>query len=224
MNGTGNAPEWFKADKYKTVADQAKAYPELEKKLGGFTGAPADGKYKVNMPEGVVGSLDLEHPMTKGLMEWAAQRQMSQEAFDEAIGMFAEYEASMVPSVEEVKATIGENADARIQAVGQWAQANLPADQFEQVRKAGQSVNAAQVFLALEAIVNKTRQPAMPKPGHDVPGVGISTEAEINALQAKINPLTGNRFYTEDAKYRANVEAMRIALYKNIQSPARSIT
>ena len=36
-------PEWYKADKYKSVAEQAKAYTELEKKFGGFTGAPKDG-------------------------------------------------------------------------------------------------------------------------------------------------------------------------------------
>jgi len=40
VNGEGEAPEYFKADKYKSVADQAKAYTELEKRFGGFTGAP----------------------------------------------------------------------------------------------------------------------------------------------------------------------------------------
>ena len=32
--GTGDAPEWFNSAKYKSIADQAKAYPELEKKFG----------------------------------------------------------------------------------------------------------------------------------------------------------------------------------------------
>ena len=45
--GEGDAPEWFKADKYKTVSDQAKAYVELESKFGGFKGAPKEGKYEV---------------------------------------------------------------------------------------------------------------------------------------------------------------------------------
>ena len=40
--GKGDAPEWFKADKYKTVADQAKAYKDLEGRFGSFTGAPEE--------------------------------------------------------------------------------------------------------------------------------------------------------------------------------------
>ena len=39
VKGTGDIPEWYKADKYKSVAEQAKAYPELLSKFGGFTGA-----------------------------------------------------------------------------------------------------------------------------------------------------------------------------------------
>jgi len=30
IKGTGDTPEWYKAEKYKSVADQAKAYTELE--------------------------------------------------------------------------------------------------------------------------------------------------------------------------------------------------
>ena len=40
--GNGDAPEYFKSDKYKTLADQAKAYTDLEKKFGSFTGAPEE--------------------------------------------------------------------------------------------------------------------------------------------------------------------------------------
>ena len=32
VGGEGEAPVWFKGDKYKTIADQAQAYPELEKR------------------------------------------------------------------------------------------------------------------------------------------------------------------------------------------------
>ena len=43
IKGSGETPEWFKADKYKSIADQAKAYTELEKRFGGFKGAPKEG-------------------------------------------------------------------------------------------------------------------------------------------------------------------------------------
>lgn len=44
VQGTGKRPEWFKGDKYGSVADQAKAYVDLEKRFGSFNGAPKDGK------------------------------------------------------------------------------------------------------------------------------------------------------------------------------------
>lgn len=43
IKGTGDVPEWYIADKYKSVSEQAKAYTELEKKFGGFKGSPKDG-------------------------------------------------------------------------------------------------------------------------------------------------------------------------------------
>jgi len=33
IKGSGDSPEWYKADKYKSVAEQAKAYTELEKEV-----------------------------------------------------------------------------------------------------------------------------------------------------------------------------------------------
>ena len=34
VEGQGDAPDWFKGDKYNTVADQAKAYKDLESSSG----------------------------------------------------------------------------------------------------------------------------------------------------------------------------------------------
>jgi len=52
ITGTGEKPEWFKDSKYKSVSEQAKAYTELEKRLGGFVGAPKEG-YQLNEELGV---------------------------------------------------------------------------------------------------------------------------------------------------------------------------
>ena len=71
VKGEGDVPEWFKADKYKSVAEQAKAYAGLESKLGAFTGAPKDG-YEVELPEGVDVELDSEDPMLVNFNDWAS--------------------------------------------------------------------------------------------------------------------------------------------------------
>jgi hypothetical protein len=215
-------PEWFLADKYKTVAEQAKAYVEAQKKLGGFTGAPKDGNYEIKLPSTVVGEIDPEHPMTQRLVEFARTKNMSQEAFSEAIGIFAEYEASLIPTLEDIHAEIGDNAVSRINSLGNWAKANLMPEELATFVEATSGSNAAAVVKAVEAIVAKTRQPSIGRPGTDAASSGPGTLAEINAMQARVNPKTGKRFYEEDAGYRANVENARMAYFK-AQQPANKV-
>jgi hypothetical protein len=71
IKGTGDTPEWYKGDKYKSVAEQAKAYTELEKKFGGFTGAPKDG---YSGPEGI----ESDDALLQELTEFAEKTGMSQ--------------------------------------------------------------------------------------------------------------------------------------------------
>lgn len=219
VKGVGKPPEWYKADKYKTVAAQAKAHTDLEKRFGAFTGAPENGVYEIKLPENLDGSLDVEHPLLKGLQTWAAEKQMSQEGFTEAITMLAEYEASLVPDISVIKAEVGENADARIAAVASWGKANLKPDEFETLREATSGQNAAAVFKTIEAVVAKSRQVRLPKPGEDVVAAQPGGEAAINAAQAKIGP-DGKRLYETDAAYRAKVEKMRFDYYNSAQKAA----
>ena len=104
----------------------------------------------------------------------------------------------------EIKKSIGEDADARITAMTQWAKANLDADGYGVLRAAMSQENAADVLKAFEQIVAKTREPA-PKPGPDVPPPGANKREEIEAMQGKLGP-DGKRLYDTDPKYRAMVE------------------
>ena len=73
MPGEGDAPEWFKGEKYKTVSDQAKAYNELEGRFGSFTGAPKDGKYEIE-------GMDFEEsPLLKLTDDWGVESQLFKE-------------------------------------------------------------------------------------------------------------------------------------------------
>lgn len=219
VKGEGPVPEWYKADKYKSVGEQAKAYAELEKRLGAFTGAPKDGKYEFNMPEGLDGSLDTEHPLIEGFTEWAKENQMSQGAYTQVLSMLAEYEATMAPDVVEIKKQVGEDADQRIAAVSSWAKANLKPEEYETVRKATSGTNAADVFKSMEALIAKTRQVRLPPPGREDGDAPAGGEAAINAAQAKLGP-DGKRLYETDAHYRAKVEKMRADFYTKAQKAA----
>ena len=210
--GNGDAPEWFRNDKYANLFEQARAYPELEKRFGAFVGAPTDGVYQVNVPEGVPVEFDHEHPLFQELTEWGKSNQFSQKAFDGLIDMFARYEASLVPDMGQIKQQIGENADSRLNAVNQWIKSSLGEDGYNAYRMALTKENAADVFKTFEATMRLSRQVNAPKPGDDVPGAGKNELEEINAMQLKRNE-KGQRLYEIDSKYREEVEQRRMKYF-----------
>lgn len=212
--GQGDAPDWFKADKYKSVDEQAKAYVELEKRLGAFTGAPKDGVYKINVPDNISMEFDPSHTMFQELNKWAGDRQLSQEAYDDVIGMFARYEASVSPDMAAMKTDLGDNADARLNSVAQWAKSNLSVDLYKAFRNAQTQSNAADTFKVMEAMIAKTRQVAMPKPGDDVSGTVLTGLEEINAMQTELikeGDDKGKRRYIVDSAFREKVEKLRFS-------------
>lgn len=212
--GEGEAPDWFKADKYKSAIDQAKAYPELEKRFGAFTGAPKDGVYKLNPPEGLAVEFDTEHQLFQDLNAWAKDSQLSQKAYDDVVGMLARYEASVQPDMGEIKKQLGENADARISSVAQWAKSNLSDGDYEAFRDAQTQANAASVFKAFEAVIAKTRQVQLPKAGEDVPGLKPGGLEAVEAMRNKRNE-KGERLYDIDPKHREEVEKANLAYWKS---------
>jgi hypothetical protein len=206
-------PEFYKADKYKTLQDQAQAYVHAEKKLGAFTGAP-EGDYAVTLPDTVVGEIDTENPLFKSFTTWAKGSQLNQEGYTQLLGMLVQYEASMAPDLKAAQASLGENAAARIQSVAQWSAANLSKEQYEMFRQATAGHDAAAVFQVIEAAIAKTRQVAIPPPGADGVGAGVTAQGLIEAERAKKDLKTGALLYFTDPAHRARVNKMQEDYFK----------
>jgi hypothetical protein len=213
--GKGEPPAWYKADKYKSMEAQAKAYSDLEPRFGAFVGAPKDG-YKLELlsDAGVVAEFEPESPLLKEFTTWAQGAQLSQQGFSQVLGMLAKYEASQQPDMGQIKTEIGERADERLTAVAQWGKANLDADAYNVLRTAMSGANAAVVFKAVEALVNKTRQPAAPKPGADVAAAQVQGEEAIKAKMA-VRDESGQLKFMVDPVYRAQVERELVAFEKS---------
>lgn len=206
--GKGKKPEWFKADKYKTVEEQARAYVEAEKRFGAFVGAPKDGKYEAPpMPEGIEGEFITDHPVMQKFGEWAAKSQLSQAGYNEVLSLLAEYEASQVPDMAAIKQSLGANADQRIGAVTGWAKANLSPDQFAVFRDVGKTAAAGQMLQIMEAVIDKARATTTPpRVGADVAAAApVSGLAAVHELHAK-RGADGKLLYDTDLKYRQKVD------------------
>lgn len=160
IKGTGDMPEWYKGDKYKSVAEQAKAYTELEKKFGGFTGAPKDG---YQGPEGI----EADDALLQELTEFATKTNMSQEAFGEAWELLsAQSEAVEAVNQEQELAQLGSNASERIKNVEGFLRNNLDADTYDQVRDL---VTDAKSIQLIEYMVKATAPAKLPIDGGEHP-------------------------------------------------------
>lgn len=206
--GQGEKPGWFKQEKYRTVSAQAEAYVALESRFGGFKGAPKNEKgevtYAFKAPDGV--EFKQDHPMAQAFTKWAGENQLSQDGYNELLGQLIQYEVAQTPDMGQIKTKLGDNADARIATVAQWGKANLGNEGYALLRSATSGKEAAAVFQVMEAIIAKTAQIRMPKPGNDVPAAtGGDGLAKIKADHGAKTPEGKLRVDVEPG-YRIEIE------------------
>jgi hypothetical protein len=190
----GEKPEWLK-DKYKSVEDQAKAYAELEKKFGGFTGSP-EGDYEMKVPEGISGEYDMDDPRIEWFQDVAKENNMSQATFDQMLSGFVkmEQEANDPEAAKNIEIqALGKNANARLRDLGDWGKANLDTDQYEGFK--GLATTAAGVQV-LEALIAKTGEGKMPT-SNTVRSPGLTKEM--------LDDMIADPKYQTSAAYRSEV-------------------
>ena len=166
VKGVGDMPEWYKADKYKSVAEQAKAYTELEKKFGGFTGAPKDGY-------AVVDGVESDDALWGELVQFGTETNMSQDAMHKAWELLTAQEQAVEEiSFENEMAKLGDNAEGRIAVVQQFMRNNLDSDAFSEARDL---MTTADTIALAEFFINATAPAKLPIDGYTQPG-GITKE------------------------------------------------
>jgi hypothetical protein len=196
IKGSGDTPDWYKGDKYKSVAEQAKAYTELEKKFGGFTGAPKDG---YSGPEGIEGNDALLQELT----EFATKTNMSQEAFGDAWELLsAQGQAVEQVTQEQEIASLGDNAQERIKNVEGYLKNNLDAEVYEEVRNL---VTDARSIQLVEHLVRATAPARLPIDGGDHPS-GM-TWSDVEAEMFKKND-SGQLLRSIDSNHEAKIQKM----------------
>jgi len=158
-------PEWL-PEKYSTGEDLAKAYKELESKLGtkdedirskiieeiqteAFSERPESaGDYQ--LPE----SVDQESAVDNELLQWWAEHSFengfSQEEFNKGIEMYSQAVGNAQPDLEGEAAKLGENANDRIQAASMFADKFFPTEAIPAVERMCESHEG---ILALETIM-----------------------------------------------------------------------
>lgn len=158
-------PEWL-PEKYNTGEDLAKAYKELESKLGtkeedirsklmeeiqseAFSDRPETaGDYQ--LPE----SIDQESAVDNKLLSWWADHSFengySQEEFEKGIAMYAEAIGDSQPDIEAEAQKLGDNAEQRIEAASLFANKFFPEAALPAIERMCESHEG---IIALEAMM-----------------------------------------------------------------------
>jgi hypothetical protein len=196
IKGAGETPEWYKSDKYQSVAEQAKAYTELEKKFGGFKGAPKDG---YTAPEGI----ESDDALLTELTEFAKDTNMSDEAFGRAWELLSAQEQAVEEVTQEMEMQkLGDNATQRLKTVEGFLKNNLDADTYS---AAQELVTTADSVALIEMIVKATMPSKLPIEGGEHPQglTWADVEAEMFRKDDK-----GNLLRSVDINHERKVQQM----------------
>ena len=158
-------PEWL-PEKYNTGEDLAKAYKELESKLGtkdedirskiieeiqteAFSERPESaGDYQ--LPDIVNEEMAVDNELLKWWADHSYENGFSQEEFNKGIEMYAQATGGQEPDLDAEAAKLGDNANDRIQAASMFANKFFPEQAIPAVERMCESHEG---ILALEAVM-----------------------------------------------------------------------
>jgi hypothetical protein len=195
-------PEWL-PEKFNTPEDLASSYQSLEQKLGtgqeelrqqiiqefetaAYENRPATaGDYQI--PESVDAEMAVDNPLFQWWADHAFENAYSQEEFESGIAQYAEFINSQTPDLQQERANLGDNADARIEAVDLWANKFFPEEHADAILQIGQTSKGIE---ALEFIMSK------------VGGVQMSADAGLptGMTEDKLRSMMNDERYWNAAK------------------------
>jgi len=192
VKGEGDKPEWMK-DKYKTMAEQAKAYGELEKKFGEMRGAPKDG-YNLDGIEG----FDKDDPILSQFSETFKELNLSQEGFERVFQEFNSVQSNMIQAdVEAEMKKLGPNAKSEVTQINSWIDNTFDEQTAATVRA---WVATADDMRALQALRSFQPRSAIPSQSDALRVGSFETSKELKAEMSS----NWNR-YKDDEGYRKSM-------------------
>ena len=165
ISGEGDKPDWFDNGKYKTISEQAKAHSELQKKFGGFSGAPE--KYELSIEEGVSSQIDHESEEFKEFEQFARESNMNNETFNNIINKYVKNIDSFnnieisKESIEERRNEeinkLGPESTSIINEVSSWGKNNLSDDEFGAFKNLANSADNIKLMQTMIGKISKTK-------------------------------------------------------------------
>lgn len=184
-------PEWL-PEKFKSPEELANSYASLEQRMGqgeealrakiieefetaAVENRPATvGDYE--LPEIVDESLAVDNDLFKWWAQHSYDNGYSQDEFEAGIAKYAEFINAQQPDLDAERKKLGDNSQARIEAVDLWANKFFPEEYKDAVLQIGQT---AQGVEALEYIMKQVGSASV---GSDTQPVGQASEKDLRSM------------------------------------------
>jgi len=207
----GERPSWL-PQKFKSAEDLAKAYSELEGKLGGKKADPAPAKDPLKIEKEAPAETPKGLDLSAYQQEFMEKGALSEESFKalEGLGLGRPVVDAYIAGIQALserqaaKAFDVAGGQEQYQAVAEWAKENLSEGELEAYNRAVTSGKEADMMFALRGLVGRYRAEVGMEPdlmtgnARGAAPVGFRSQGEWKA--ALLDPR-----YDKDDAYRADV-------------------
>lgn len=195
VKGEGARPDYFEP-KYKTLADQAKAYKELASKLG----VRAPDKYDMSKYSDKV---DTSNEHVLGLLTFAKEKNLGQDVVD---GIFDTYskvvDGNRIDYAKEIE-KLGSGGRQKIETVATWAANTLSESAIATINRMGHTaefINLLDEMRQFQSYANQSAQP----PGVTVAPAPFKVET-TEAIEKELLVPANSKRYLDDEGYRTEI-------------------
>ena len=193
--GQGDRPDYLEP-KYKTVAEQARAYKEAQKLIGAQASAPESYDYS-SLQE----YIDQDNQYIKEYAIYAKENRFSQDAFVRSLKTLVDYDKSKQPDVDQEIAKLGDGGMQRVETVQNWVKNNLTAESAAALSKLPVRAEVVKMLDEIRQlhVHNQARIPVGEK--------AATTFVPLTLAEVEAEMMNNYPRYQTDAAYRAQLTA-----------------
>ena len=189
--GTGERPDWM-PEKFKSAADIAKSYKELESRVGA-----APDKYDTSKGDSWI---EPDYEPFQEMLSLAKAKHVPQEVMDKMLDSVGKYLDEFKVDPTEERAKLGDKAEERLQVLDNWAKSNFSAETYDALTN---NLRTADAIKAIEEVRSKMNANIT-----TIPNNNQDMTASIPTLQEIQSEMNKNLAkYKTDPAYRKELQA-----------------
>jgi hypothetical protein len=191
--GTGPRPDYLES-KYKSVADQAKAYKEAQKLIGSNAQAPESYDFG-DLRE----IIDQDNPHIVDLINFAKESKFQQDTFSKVLKTYVDYDKSRQPDTDKEIEKLGADGAQKVTTIQNWIKNNVSPESAKALASLPVKADVVKMLDELRQLHANT----MSKVPADVSAAASFKVLTVAEVEAEM--LSNYQRYQNDPAYRQKI-------------------